>query len=188
MTNVLLINNNPEYLKEVLTQSGCNVECTRGGIEALKTLECEKFDIILLDVIIPNMDGWKILKKIRQNKNIPIIITTSIKDEQQMVLGLRSGADDYLIKPFLLQNLLARIEAVLRRTNGKTAISNDKIQKLLTRREHEVLKLVSEGANNKKIAEQLFLSEITVKSHISKIFKKLNVKNRTQAVLLYKKM
>ena len=186
MTTVLLVDNNPEYLKSALEYYGCKVTAIKDPNQILYVLECEQFDIIILDVIIPNINGWTTLQKIRKKNDIPIIITTSIKDEEQMVLGLKSGADDYMIKPFMLQNLLARMEAVLRRTKPKIQTTKNNLKQSLTKREFEILEFISKGSKNKEIAEKLYLSEITVKSHVSKILKKLNVSNRTQAVLLYK--
>ena len=117
---------------------------------------------------------------------------TPVDEEQKMIAGLKNGADDYIIKPFLLQNLLARMEAVLRRTRRSSRevlpkdlpfVSDERFE-ALTAREKEVLKMAAKGANNKEIAEKLVLSEVTVKSHMNSIFKKLKVTNRTQAVLL----
>ena len=121
---------------------------------------------------------------------------TAVNEDQKMVTGLKIGADDYIVKPFVLPNLLARIEAVLRRSKNTQNIgkkSNVTINQInqfnsLTRREKDVLLLVTQGENNKSIAEKLVVSEITVKSHLNNIFKKLNVSNRTQAVLLAMQM
>ena len=196
MTTVLLVDDNPKYLKEALPHYGYDVFTASDGIQALKLLSQNKFDIILLDVMMPNMNGWDTLKEIRKNvetKDVPVIMITAVDEEEKMVAGLRSGADDYIIKPFILQNLLARMEAVLRRTRRQNReiprkeshfTSSDNPLKTLTSREKEVLQLAAEGANNKEIAEKLVLSEVTVKSHMNSIFKKLKVTNRTQAVLL----
>ena len=196
MTTVLLIDDNPKYLKEALPYYGYDVFTASDGIQALKLLSQNKFDIILLDVMMPNMNGWDTLKEIRKNvetKDVPVIMITAVDEEEKMVKGLRYGADDYIIKPFILQNLLARMEAVLRRTRRQNRelprkeshfTSSDNPLKTLTSREKEVLQLAAEGANNKEIAEKLILSEVTVKSHMNSIFKKLKVTNRTQAVLL----
>ena len=196
MTTVLLVDDNPKYLKEALPYYGYDVFTASDGIQALKLLSQNKFDIILLDVMMPNMNGWDTLKEIRKNvetKDVPVIMITAVDEEEKMVAGLRSGADDYIIKPFILQNLLARMEAVLRRTRRQNReiprkeshfTSSDNPLKTLTSREKEVLQLAAEGANNKEIAEKLVLSEVTVKSHMNSIFKKLKVTNRTQAVLL----
>lgn len=199
MKTVLLVDDNPKYLKDALPHYGYDVLTATDGIQALKILSENVFDIILLDVMMPNMNGWDTLKEIRKNvetKDIPVIMITAVNEEHKMVTGLMNGADDYIIKPFLLQNLLARMEAVLRRSrrNLQSNLSKDltftstESLRSLTSREKEVLKLAAYGDNNKKIAEKLVLSEVTVKSHMNSIFKKLKVKNRTQAVLLAMQM
>ncbi len=196
-TKVLLVDDNPKYLKDALPFYGYSVITANNGLEALKILgKDELFDIILLDVMMPKMDGWETLKNIRENNktcHIPVIMITAVNEEQKMISGLKNGADDYITKPFILPNLLARMEAVLRRAGWQQTQSNQhnaqnttapETIKTLTSREKEVLKLVTQGANNKTIAEKLVLREVTVKTHLNSIFKKLNVKNRTQAVLL----
>lgn len=185
MTNILLVDNNPEYLKDALQYYGCQVSVTQKTSDILNLLKCEQFDIIILNVIMPYIDGFEMLNEIRKHSNLPIIITTSLKDEDKMIESLKNGADDYIIKPYSIKNLLARIEAILRRTNYITQNLGHKITKSLTRRETEVLELAAKGKNNKDIGEKLFVSEVTIKSHMSSIFKKLKVKNRTQAILLY---
>ena len=195
--NVLLVDDNPKYLKDALPYYGYNVRIAIDGIQALEILTGEdtNFDIILLDVMMPNMDGWATLKAIRKHsttKHIPVIMITAVSEEQKIVAGLKIGADDYITKPFVLPNLLARMEAVLRRstwTKETAQKSNLSIKlnnpiKSLTNREKEVLALAAKGASNKDIAEKLVLREVTVKSHLNSIFKKLNVTSRTQAVLL----
>ena len=194
MTTVLLVDDNPKYLKDALPYYGYDVFTAADGIQALKILSQSKFDIILLDVMMPNMNGWDTLKEIRKHvetKDVPVIMITAVDEEQKMVTGLRNGADDYIIKPFILQNLLARMEAVLRRSRRQENLpkelpftSPDKPLQTLTSREKEVLQMAAKGANNKEIAEKLVLREVTVKSHMNSIFKKLKVTNRTQAVLL----
>lgn len=194
--NVLLVDDNPKYLKDALPYYGYNVRVAIDGIQALEILTGEdtKYDIILLDVMMPNLDGWTTLKAIRKHastKYIPVIMLTAISDEQKVVAGLKIGADDYITKPFVLPNLLARMEAVLRRNEwakeanaSKRSLKTDSTLKTLTNREREVLSLAAKGASNKDIAEKLVLREVTVKSHLNSIFKKLNVTSRTQAVLL----
>ncbi len=194
--NVLLVDDNPKYLKDALPYYGYNVRVAIDGLQALEILTGEdtKYDIILLDVMMPNLDGWATLKAIRKHastKYIPVIMLTAVSDEQKVVTGLKIGADDYITKPFVLPNLLARMEAVLRRnewakeaTSAKRSLKSDSPLKTLTNREREVLSLAAKGASNKDIAEKLVLREVTVKSHLNSIFKKLNVTSRTQAVLL----
>ena len=162
--NVLLVDDNPKYLKDALPYYGYNVRVAIDGIQALEILTGEdtKYDIILLDVMMPNLDGWATLKAIRKHastKYIPVIMLTAISDEQKVVAGLKIGADDYITKPFVLPNLLARMEAVLRRNEwakeanaSKRALKTDSTLKTLTNREREVLSLASKGSSNNDIA------------------------------------
>ena len=200
LTKILLVDDNPKFLEDVLPFYGYEVKCAHNGAECLETLDSgEIFDLVLLDVMMPVMDGWETLKKIRKSqryKDIPVIMLTAVNEDQKMITGRKIGADDYIVKPFVLPNLLARIEAVLRRTknslknNTNSNVTINQINQFnsLTRREKDVLLLVTQGENNKSIAEKLVVSEITVKSHLNNIFKKLNVSNRTQAVLLAMQM
>ncbi len=195
---ILIVDDNPKYLSEALPLYGYSVQVVENGVDALKVLETDyaTIDLVLLDVMMPQMDGWETLKEIRNNektKYLPVIMITAINEEHKIVAGLRHGADDYVVKPFILPNLLARMEAVLRRSRwqeekNKSANVNTfepagDIEPL-TEREREVLKLVAEGKSNQEIAEKLFVRDVTVKTHLNTIFKKLKVKSRTQAVLL----
>lgn len=195
MINVLLVNDNSKYLKDALPLYGYAVYSVSDGIQALKLLlkSSEKFDIVLLDIMLPQKNGFEMIKTIRKNTKtagLPIIILTAINDTDTMVAGLKTGADDYIVKPFALPNLLARMEAVLRRSyrrrdNNVKNLNFETIvpQIPLTEREHEVLNMAAKGSSNKDIADKLFLKEVTVKTHMNNIFKKLKVASRTQAVL-----
>ena len=194
LTQVLLVDDNSKYLKDALPFYGYEVTVALDGVQALKELanESNKFDIVLLDVMMPNMNGWDTLKAIRKNektKHLPVIMLTAVNEDQKMVTGLKIGADDYIVKPFVLPNLLARMEAVLRRSVRQKEISQDIIQSqvpidLLTSKEKEVLQMVAKGESNKQIADKMFVKEVTVKTHLNSIFKKQKVANRTQAELL----
>jgi DNA-binding NarL/FixJ family response regulator len=196
LASILVVDDNPKFLADALPMYGYDVVVAQDGIEALKILTSnnEFFDLILLDVMMPNMDGWDTLKAIRKNKKteyIPVIMITAVSEEQKIVSGLKIGADDYIVKPFILPNLLARIEAVLRRSNWQKEspkktkeINKDVNIDALTPKEKEVLALVAQGASNQEIADKLFVRDVTVKTHLNSIFKKLKVSNRTQAVLL----
>lgn len=197
IASILVVDDNPKYLKDALPMYGYDVTVAEDGIEALKILKDTEtpFDIILLDVMMPNMDGWDTLKAIRKNKkteHIPVIMITAVSEEQKIVSGLRTGADDYIVKPFILPNLLARIEAVLRRSRWQGEASEKKEKTInkdvsiegLTPKEKEVLELLAKGATNQDIADKLCVRDVTVKTHLNSIFKKLKVSNRTQAVLL----
>jgi len=203
IATILVVDDNPKYLKDVLPMYGYETAVATDGLQALKALSDKgnKVDLVILDVMMPNMDGWETLKAIRNNKefeDLPVIMLTAVDSEQKQVSGLKFGADDYIVKPFALPNLLARIEALLRRSSWNVKKAQCKAMNLpftsdepitpLTAREKEVLTLVGQGANNQEIAEKLFVREVTVKTHLNSIFKKLNVSNRTQAVLLAMQM
>lgn len=197
VASILIVDDNPKYLADALPMYGYDIEVAKDGLEALKILfEGNKhFDLILLDVMMPNMDGWDTLKAIRKNKqteHMPVIMITAVNEEQKVVSGLKIGADDYIVKPFILPNLLARIEAVLRRSNWQKeaqpktekTLNKDVNIDALTPKEKEVLALVAKGASNQEIADKMCVRDVTVKTHLNSIFKKLKVTNRTQAVLL----
>jgi len=197
LAKILIVDDNPKYLEDALPMYGYEVAVAKDGIQALKILskDYESINLVLLDVMMPNMNGWDTLKAIRTNektKTLPVIMITAVSEEQKIVSGLKIGADDYIVKPFILPNLLARVEAVLRRSNWSKkekksvdiSFSSDEPVETLTQREQEVLSLVAKGASNHDIAEKLFLKEVTVKTHLNNVFKKLKVTNRTQAVLL----
>ncbi len=193
---ILIIDDNSKLLEDALPMYGYEVKSAHDGLVALKILdEDSNFDLILLDVVMPNLDGWETLKAIRNNDKIaqiPIIMLTSVSETNKQISGLKFGADDYIVKPFVLPNLLARIEALLRRSlwNKDTKevkalpfVKGDEISPL-TAREKEILSLVAKGSSNSQIAQKLFVREVTVKTHLNSIYKKLNVDNRVQAVLL----
>ena len=113
-----------------------------------------------------------------------MIMLTAVNDEQKMVLGLKNGADDYIVKPFMLPNLLARMEAVMRRSRPRAGNVKNFAVDSLTNKEKEVLSMLAKGANNKEIADKMVVKEVTVKTHLNSIYKKLNVTNRTQAILV----
>ena len=197
VASILIVDDNPKFLAEALPMYGYDIAVALDGLEALKILNKEDshFDLILLDVMMPNMDGWDTLKAIRKNKDterIPVIMLTAVSEDQKVVSGLKIGADDYIVKPFILPNLLARIEAVLRRSSwqknssAKTekTLNKDVNIDALTPKEKEVLALVAKGASNQEIADKLCVRDVTVKTHLNSVFKKLKVTNRTQAVLL----
>ncbi len=193
---ILIIDDNAKLLQDALPLYGYEVQSANDGLLGLKLLdENPDFDLVLLDVVMPNLDGWETLKAIRQNakiSKIPIIMLTSVSETANQISGLKFGADDYVVKPFVLPNLLARIEALLRRSNWNKSekhgnilpfVSGEKISPL-TQREKEILTLVAKGSSNSQIAQKLFVREVTVKTHLNSIYRKLNVDNRVQAVLL----
>ena len=117
---VLLIDDDArlhELLASYLTQNGFSVTVASDGKKGLAALETGTFDAILLDVMMPGIDGIEVCKRVRARSNIPIVMLTAKGDETDRVVGLELGADDYVSKPFSPRELLARIRAVLRRTS-----------------------------------------------------------------------
>ncbi len=187
---ILMIDDNPNPTADMLTMYGFETTTALDGKQGLYELfnNPDKYDLVLLDVMMPNIDGWEVLEQIRNHsilKNIPIIMLTAVDDDYKQISGLKSGADDYIVKPFVFPNLLARIEALLRRSMwNKANAKNNNTIKNLTSREKEILKLVATGNSNSQIAQKLFIREITVKTHLNNIYRKIGVENRVQATIL----
>jgi DNA-binding response OmpR family regulator len=117
-SRVLLIDDDArlfELLASYLGQNGVDVTSAPDGPKGLAALEASSFDAVLLDVMMPGMDGLEVCKRIRQKSRIPVIMLTAKGDETDRVVGLEIGADDYVAKPFSPRELLARLRAVLRR-------------------------------------------------------------------------
>src|ERR1700744_3939285 len=103
-------------LKEYLGGEGFEVHALTNGHDALATVQSGRYDAVLLDVMMPEMSGIEVLRQLRQRNQIPILMLTAKGDDIDRIVGLEMGADDYISKPFLTRELLARLKAVLRRT------------------------------------------------------------------------
>lgn len=128
MKRILIIEDDPEIIKLLeLHLSDVSYETTMAmdGIVGLKLAIENDYDLILLDLTLPGLDGVEICRKLRATKNTPVIMLTAKSEEIDRVLGLEIGADDYMTKPFSIRELLARIKAVLRRTNEPSKKQED---------------------------------------------------------------
>ena len=106
-------------LADALAVSGYDVLSARDGYEAMEMIHAEEYDLALLDVVLPGANGFELLKRIREDRStVPVLMLTARTDDSDRILGLEMGADDYLIKPFVARELLARIKAILRRTRA----------------------------------------------------------------------
>lgn len=117
-----------ELLKFNLLNAGYDIYTANDGIDAVKIAKSEKPNLILLDLMLPGIDGFDVCKEIKRDKdmqNTSIIMLTAKGEELDKILGLELGADDYMTKPFSVRELLARVKAVLRRTNSFTQINED---------------------------------------------------------------
>mgnify|MGYP000930038476 CR=1 FL=1 len=170
------------------------------GKEAVEFLTEKEVDLILMDIRMPVIDGVEATKIIKAKYPlIKIIILTTFNEDEYIIKGIKNGADSYLLKDISSKDLVKAIETVY---SGNTLFQPDIIKKIinkvdnsapdisfqsLTRREKEIAVLVSEGKTNKEIAELLFITEGTVKNHMSNILDKLAVRDRTQLAILVKK-
>lgn len=123
MTNdrVLVIEDDADIalsVRTVLGRSGFDVSAASEGRDGLRLFHSERPDIVILDVGLPEMDGWTVLERIRELSEVPVLMLTSHGQESDKVRGLRAGADDYLTKPFGIAEFVARVQALLRRSAG----------------------------------------------------------------------
>lgn len=116
---ILVVDDEPRYLKLLrynLESSGYEVFTASSGEEAFSRVASEKLDLIILDLRLPDVDGYEVCRRIREFSWVPVIMLTALSEEKDKVEGLRLGADDYVTKPFSAEELLARVNAVLRRS------------------------------------------------------------------------
>lgn len=105
-----------DYLKQGLSEAGFVTDLARDGVDGLHLALTDGYDLMVLDVMLPGLDGWQVLRELRQNgKHLPVLFLTARDHVEDRVKGLEFGADDYLVKPFAFSELLARVRALLRR-------------------------------------------------------------------------
>jgi len=123
MKTILLVDDEPmmlDLLSLYLSPLGYNCIKKESAIDAIDYLQANSADLILLDIMMPEMDGWEACREIRKNWDIPVIMLTAMSEKTDIVKGLNTGADDYISKPFDEEELTARIEAVLRRSKSES--------------------------------------------------------------------
>ena len=121
--HILVVDDHSEIrdlLKRFLEQHGMRVSCARDGKEMKRLLDEREFDLLVLDLMMPGEDGLTLCRELRVKSRLPIIMLTAMGEETDRIIGLEMGADDYLSKPFNPRELLARIKAVMRRTQAET--------------------------------------------------------------------
>jgi DNA-binding response OmpR family regulator len=122
--HILVVDDDPDIrglVRELLGRRGFTVSEASDGQEALRTFFAKRPDLVVLDVTMPVLDGWRALERIRELSDVPVVMLTARATELEKTRGLRAGADDYVTKPFGRQEFLARIEALLRRSGTRDA-------------------------------------------------------------------
>ena len=206
MYNVLIADDNLQIvsiLKEYCKKNNFNVTLAHDGEETLEKIRNNKFDIVLLDIMMPKKNGFDVCKEVRTFSNVPIIMITARGEDFERIMGLETGADDYIVKPFSPGEVIARIHAILRRVipnenlnqkkifsyNNLTINLSDFTVKIndeeisLTKKEIELLWLLSTN-QNKVFTRETLLDSIwgydyfgdsrTVDSHIKRLRAKLD--------------
>ncbi|WP_342526779.1 response regulator transcription factor [Chryseomicrobium sp. FSL W7-1435] len=167
------------------------------GDLALNLVATLKPDVVLTDINMPGMTGIEVTKAIKQiDSNVKVLILTMHSHEEYLMAAIKEGADGYLLKDAPSNHVIEAIrtvhagESVIHPSLTKKLMNyhqqqlrEEKTENMLTERERDVLICLVEGLTNKEIGERLFVSEKTVKIHVSNIFKKLNVKSRSQVVI-----
>ena len=111
-----------------LEQDGMEVDCAYDGEEALEKIRRNNYDIILLDVMLPKLNGFEVCQQVRDFSNVPIVMLTAKGEDMDKILGLEYGADDYIIKPFNILEVKARLKAIIRRTSPRVKESSKIIE------------------------------------------------------------
>ena len=150
-------------IKFSLEQDGMKVTPAYDGEEALRYIKEEKFDLIVLDVMLPKMDGLEVCQQTREFSQIPIIMVTAKGEDMDKIMGLEYGADDYITKPFNILELKARIKAILRRSNSHKGVYKDSQNTLQIRNlelEFESRRVFIDGKETNLTAKEFDLLEL----------------------------
>lgn len=176
-------------LEELVKSVGLNSECYQSSLSFLENYNNHRNGCILSDMRMPNMGGIQLLKELKLLKNtLPIILLTGYGDIESAVHVMKLGAADFICKPFnnsyLLEQIQKAVNSSTHQLNSIEEIHNKRAVDL-TKREWEVLNLISKGNLNKQIAAKLFISNSTVEFHRSRIKKKLGAKNIAEIIKIY---
>ncbi len=131
---VLVVDDEKAIVKGImfsLQADGTEVDCAYDGEEALEKIKSNEYDIILLDVMLPRLNGFEVCERVREFSAVPIIMLTAKSDDEDKISGLKNGADDYVTKPFNIMEIKARMEAILRRTKNKKKDHDENIDAVL---------------------------------------------------------
>ena len=160
-------------IKFSLVQDDMEVDCAYDGEEALEMAKKTEYDIVLLDVMLPKMDGFEVCQRIREFSNMPIIMLTAKGDDMDKILGLEYGADDYITKPFNILEVKARIKAIMRRSSKR--VTEDEKKKVFEKNGLKIdcdsRRVFVEGSEVKLTAKEYDLLEL-LSFHLTKLQQK----------------
>lgn len=188
-----------EGLRRSMTDQGFDVVGeARDGDEAVTLAQELEPDVILMDVTMPEMDGVEACRQVRDElPEVKVVMLTMHADQDVLASAIRAGASGYLVKDCSTEEIASAVRMAV---SGETVLSPqlaasmlNEVRKLdepggddervVTKREEEVLQLIADGCSTPEVAEQLFISQKTVKNHLASIYQKLDARDRTQAVL-----
>ncbi len=187
-----------EGLRRSMTERGFDVVGeARDGSEAVDLAAAIRPDVILMDVTMPELDGVEATRQIKARQpEVRIVMLTMHADQDVLAEAIRAGANGYLVKDCSTDEIASAIESV---AGGETALSprlaasmlaevrrqdsGAAEERVITKREEEVLQLIADGCSTPEVAERLYISQKTVKNHLASIYQKLDARDRTQAVL-----
>ena len=190
-----------ELIKEFLVSQEYEVDVASDGMEGMSMYNANEYNLVILDVMLPNIDGYSLCKMIRGKSDVPIIMLTALEDEKDEVKGFELGVDDYITKPFSFNILIKRVEAVLRRYNKvdnlnilkfeeiymdvdsyKVYVDEDEVE--LTTKEFEILKMLLEN-RGKVLSREIMLDKLwgyeyygdarVIDTHIKNIRQKMGI-------------
>jgi DNA-binding response OmpR family regulator len=204
---VLIVEDEPSIAEVVglyLTRAGYEVSTVADGATALEEFERDAPDIIILDLMLPELDGFEVMRAVRAQSDLPIIMLTSRKTEADRIAGLEMGADDYVVKPFSPQELVSRVRAVLRRSadaeahekaarlefegmvidSGTRSVAVANVERELTAREFDLLRTLAQRPQHVFSRENLlelvwgsaeYIDPSTVTVHVRRVREKIEV-------------
>ena len=210
MTRVLVVEDEPniaEFIRRGLIYKGYEVDVAASGEEALEVAQKRLPELVVLDLMLPGMDGIEVCRRLRAADDVPIIMLTARDSVSDKVRGLESGADDYITKPFEFEELLARVRATLRRRSGRNAevlrvgdltvkpasreVSRGSRVVELTTREYDLLEFLARHAGEVVTKETLFekvwgydleIESDAIKVYVSYLRKKLNTEGEPDLI------
>lgn len=190
---VLVVNDEESvvgFLRTVFTYEGWETLVAKDGTECLRVVRNEMPDIVVLEIIMPKMDGFEVLHLLREWSSVPVIMLSVSGETADVVKCLNMGADDYIRKPFATEELLARIRTVLRHsqppgyTRVKPSLSTGHKERqrtpCLNRQERDIVGCLFDGLSNKQIGRRMHLSSFTVRNYVSQLLLKFEARNRTE--------